>query len=235
MMDRISLDVDTSSSRTLLWTWFRAKARHPESKITVNQSLSGLGYHIKIHKKCTPLENIMERAIIGDDGWRLMYSIRRWALCGEEFIDICHNTNGKEDVLEVDMNQLLKKHSEDVDYVLKNIYKNPLKAGDKVGKMAEEIKPKLKKLQKEYFVTCIGFNGDDLYAKIKKIAEDTSEKDKSFKWRLFESFFPKYDYLFTIISKNKDQAYQRGEWMKRVVKKEFDIDIYYWIKKKINK
>jgi len=240
-MKRISLDIDTGSARALLWTWFRCRFHFPKSRIKVEQSLSGIGYHIEILKSTTPLENIKARAILGDDPGRLLYAIRRWALAGKEYIDICHDSNGHERTVEIDMENLLEPYKKDVDFILKKQVGK--KVGEKVEELVEKIKPELKKLQKEYFITTFAFNTEQLMEKLKKVCIDTAERDKSFRFRIYESFVPLAQYFLAITSKTKDQAFQRGMWfLKKVFTEEdkknikkFGKEKYFWVKQKMSK
>lgn len=79
-------------------------------------------------------------------------------------------------------------------------------------------------------MTSIGIKGEVLKEKTKKIAMDISLKDETFKWKIFKSYFPQYDFSICIFSKSKDKGMQRGAWMKRVLKKEYNEDILYYVK-----
>lgn len=251
--DKISVDLDSGSTRNLLWSYFKCRNMFPENKVGVFQSLSGVGYHIKINKGVEPLENLKIRALLDDDAFRLRFALKKLALDGAEFVDIAHTTNGKEEVKEIDMDALLEPHKEKVEYVLKNWFTDPEKVTELVNEINDGVHPKLKKLQKKYFITVFAFNTEQLMEKIKKICSDISEKDKSFRYRIYESYLPTSDYFLAITSRTKNQAMQRGMWFIRVkkgkpmvlteedlknivtFKSNKDKDVYFWIKCKKSK
>jgi len=84
----------------------------------------------------------------------------------------------------------------------------------------------------EEFLTMIGIDSDDLKQKLEKICSDIRVKDKTFKYRFYEQKEGKYKFILTIGSGSKNQAMQRGAWMKRVLKKEFNIEMLYWVRQK---
>ena len=89
-------------------------------------------------------------------------------------------------------------------------------------------------MQRRVWITCIGFS-EEIKGNFEDICEDIAERDKSFKYRIYESYFPRYDFVLVIFSESKDQAMQRGEWFKRVFKRELGVDLLYWVKEKKEK
>lgn len=83
---------------------------------------------------------------------------------------------------------------------------------------------------KEYrFKTVIGFK-KMLLDEVLKICRDTYNIDDTFRYKIVESWFPKYDYILIIYSKDRDQAFKRGIW---IVKKALkDHGLLFWVKEK---
>ncbi|HDD68945.1 MAG TPA: hypothetical protein ENG61_01130 [Candidatus Korarchaeota archaeon] len=218
----IGIDIDSPKVFDLLLIYMRARKLFPHSKIEVFISPSGRGFHLKIWKRCTILENIFYRAAVGDDPERLRLSIAKLFLNpDEQFFDILFDVKFKKKSRKIDLEKLLNG----VNLSEKSI--------EEIREMAEKLEGKIK--MKECWVTCIAFSGEEFRERLKVICEDIAIRDPSFKYKIYQSYFPKHDYVLVIFSDNKNQAYQRGEWFRRVIKKELGKDINYWVKIKKTK
>lgn len=228
------VDIDSSSVFNLLRMYLDVKVMFPESEIIVRQSSSGLGFHliIRLPHEITVLEDILFRAVLGDCSLRVIISLKKIFLSDgeEQYPDIIFDEKNNKKDEPFNFNALLKPFSEKIDYIINNWGRGECLA--MIKEVSDQIKPEIESIQKEIYMCCVGFSGDELKERIKKIATDTFEKDNSFKWKIYQSYFKDYDYVFIVYSNNKDQAMQRGAWMKKVLKKEFNVDVFYWVKKK---
>lgn len=218
---RVGIDLDSSSSYVLLRTYLTARHLFPNTPIKVETSKSGTGYHIRINKEVTILENIMFRYLLNDDLIRLKLSISKLFMnpeIGKDF-DILFNGRGIE---KIDMEHLLKPHERDIN----KIYERWGFMDKTVQKVAEKIEPKIPK--KTVWLTCIGINGEKSKEDLKQVCLDISEKDSSFKWKLYQDYGKKYDYLLVIFSGSKNEAHRRGVWFHHKV----DKKLLYWVKMK---
>ena len=78
------------------------------------------------------------------------------------------------------------------------------------------------------WITCIGIK-ELLLERMEKVCGDIVEKDETFRYKIVQSKFPKYDRVVLIFSPTESQAHRRGVWF---VKKAFkDEHLLYWVKK----
>jgi hypothetical protein len=239
-VSKISVDIDEFNIRRLLNSWLMAKKFFPNSKIKVLYSPSHEGFHLIIYKKVSILENILWRALLWDDEKRLMISLRRIALNWENpNPDIAFDLKSGKKAEEIDFEKII--------YPYRKIVKKILKKWDKVDEMVEELAKKIEqKIQKkDTFVTMFAFNTKELKEKLQKICSDIAEKDSTFKYKIYQNFSPKSDYLLAIFSGSETQAFERGEWFIRVLKGKKEVlskddlnkiikfgkEKYYWVKK----
>jgi hypothetical protein len=208
------VDLDSCSVEDLLVTvWKGLRAGLKLHKIAV--SPSGKGFHVYFLGDANAEENIKFRALLDDDPYRLRYSIKRWALGGQVDISFQRTGYGKEKVIHDENKKLFDEEK------LKSL------SLEDVVKMASEVKVEVS----PYYITCIGLNGNAaIYERIKQICEDTFRKDETFKFRVYPSYFEQYEKLLVVQSPNRDQAFQRGEWLKRVLLKELGLEVQYWVK-----
>jgi len=80
--------------------------------------------------------------------------------------------------------------------------------------------------------TCIAFNSD-LLDQMNDICKDIAKKDETFRFRIRKTsrtlgYEPKFDYVLTILSEDKDKAHKRGTLF---VKRYFEgRNLLYWVR-----
>ena len=80
------------------------------------------------------------------------------------------------------------------------------------------------------FKTIIKFPSE--YAsEVERICKSISLKDESFKYKIVDSWYQPNTKVLIIYSKDKDKAFRRGEWMKHVLEKEYQLKTLYMVKK----
>ncbi|MBO3801777.1 MAG: hypothetical protein JTT12_05615 [Candidatus Brockarchaeota archaeon] len=209
----ISIDIDEFNVFTLyktIWKGLKLGLKFERAEI----SPSGNGFHVIFSDEVDDLENIIYRAILDDDPYRLRYSIKRYSMGGQ--VDICFSVKNK-------------KKSKKIEEKLLNL--EELKKAERIEeviKLAENSE--VNKLKPEFYITVIPFDGEELREKVAKIIEDIEAKDESFKASIYRSYLKDYYYVIVIKSPDKNQAYQRGEWFLKILKKEFQYDTFYWVK-----
>ena len=228
-MKEVNVDLDSRDIANMLLTYFKAQKIFPKSKIVVEVSSSGNGFHILIplKKEISFNENIKYRALLNDCSERLRLSITKHIMNDTEEHDLIFTEKAGKKVKIINMKLILKPHSKLINQIDENWETN------EALKLIEELAKKIEKkipLKKGY-VTSIGIKGKVLLEKIRKIAKDTYHRDNTFKYRLFNSYFPDSDYVFCVFSKTKNQAMQRGAWIRRVIKKELNKELLYYVKK----
>jgi len=219
----ISIDIDEFNVERLYITLWKGKNLGLNLE-EVRISPSGYGFQV-IYSDNVPKEKVVQvRALLDDDPYRLRYALKRLALGST--VDICFSMKkiGR-------AKTIWKKNGKkliNIDEIFS------CKSVEEVAKLAE--KSSLKEFEKKYYVTAIGLSCDyAILDRIKQICEDTNRKDETFKFKIYPSFFEKYDYVLVVFSANKDQAYQRGEWLKKVFLKELGLDVLYWVKERKEK
>ena len=233
----IGIDIDSSSTYDLIFTYLKARKLFPDEKITVKLSPSGSGFHLIIHKEVTILENIYYRIMLHDDPWRVILSIKKLFMNPDEkHFDIIFDSKWGRDSKIIDIEEILKENIDDVKYIYENWGTN--KALRRLVELSERVDKKIPK--QETWLTCFAFNGIELKDRLNKICEDVRKKDYSFKYKIYDSYLKDAQFMLVIFSPNKDQAFQRGEWFLRILNekekgniKKFDGK-YYWVKKRGN-
>ena len=228
-MKEVNIDLDSRDIANMLLTYFKSQKIFLKSKISVEVSSSGSGFHILIplSREISFNENIKYRALLNDCSERIRLSITKNIMNDKEEHDLIFTEKAGKKVKIINMELIFKPHSELINQINENWETN--KALELIEILAKKIERKIP-LKKGY-VTSIGIKGKVLLERLKKIAGDIYIKDKTFKYRFFNSYFPKSDYIFCVFSKNKNQAMQRGAWVRRVIKKELNKEILYYVKK----
>jgi len=260
---RISVDIDDTSERRLLMSWLMAKKFFSDSKVEVRYSPSHTGFHLIVHKEVSLLDNLLWRSMLNDDPNRIRFSLKRLFMDPDEkYIDLLfdYHKGGKAEVLNLE--RFLRPFQPKIRKILKNWDKGG------IDKMVNEIANKIEGTlpTKKVFITSIAFNTIELRDKIRKICEDIHEGtesrpgDTSFRWKIYQNYLegaklgdstqPQPEFMLSIFSPTKDQAFQRGEWFLRVrkgkpvvlseedmkhiatFKNDKGATVYYWIKEK---
>lgn len=202
----LGIDIDRMSKYTLLLTYFKAKKSFPDSRIEVRISSSGKGFHILIHDEMTILENILWRARLNDDDRRLIYSLRKFAHNPDmKFFDLMFNEKYGLKSREIDMDELLKPHMEDVVEIWNDW------GSDESLRLVKELSSKVELSIVRYWTTGIKIK-NTIKDKLVGVFEDISLQDESFRWRIFPNFLG-YGYIALVYSPTKDIAQKRGLWM----------------------
>jgi len=227
----IGIDRDSNRVFDLLLTYFKAKKMFPKAEIVARLSPSRRGFHIIIKKKNTILENFFYRSILNDDAERIRLNMEKFALNNDEVEnDLLFTSKGKKKIKELNMNAIIEGHETDIKDIEENWGTN--NGLEKIETLSKKVEKEIP--TKKVWICSIGFNGEALREKIKKICSDTNVKDETFRYKIYQSYFPKYEYLLVIFgNRNKDQSMQRGAWFKKILKKEFNVDILYYVKEKI--
>jgi hypothetical protein len=235
MVKQISVDLDHRSIVQLLRVYFSSKKLLPGVPMEVFISSSGIGFHLKFYKSVTVEEDLKIRALLWDDADRIVYALKKWALNqNEEYVDLCFDEKekGKETAvpLEEILNRDYRKEAEKISNLINN---GDNDAADKeVKNLAKEIKPKIEPFKKPQWVGCIGFNGDNLRQAIEKVCTDITEKDQTFKYKVYSSFYPEHEWVLVLFDTDKDQLWKRLTWLKnKTVLKDQNTPL--WVKQRI--
>jgi len=223
-LDYIGIDLDTTNTYDFLLTYFKAREMFPEAKIETEISSSGRGFHIIIYKENTILENIFYRALLNDDGRRLVLSLRKfYSNNSMGYFDLIFTNKNGNGVTKIDMDKILEPYKDDVRYIKENWGTN-----EAITKMID-LSEKIKLPTKEVWTTCINFEGEELKERIKEICEDIMIVDNSFKYYIKIDYHSQ-GYQLIIFSNDKDTAHKRGMlFIKKYLK---DVDgLGYWVRK----
>jgi hypothetical protein len=242
-MKNLNVDLDGLNVFELIKSYLHIKKLFVIESIVTELSSSGRGFHLKaiLKEDITPEQNFFYRAMIGDDPMRLSLGMRKYFLNhSEKFKDLIFDIKSGEKVQVFDMAALLEPFKEDIDFIMKNW--GSQEVSERIEKIANSIRDKIP-IVKEVFMTIFAFRSEGLREKILRVCEDTNLRDESFTYRVYESYMPDSDYLFTIFSTSKDQSFMRGQWfLKKVFTpsdlekiKKFGKEKYYWVKKRVNK
>jgi len=183
--------------------------------IRVEVSPSGKGFHIVLEKEnISEFDCLLYRAMLGDDAYRLRYSLIKFALNHET--DVCFERKAKKNSreIEIDIEELKK-----IDVL-------------EVENLVEKYEKKIGNLIKKIYLTVFEIQ-DGKKEEVKKVMEDIAEKDRSFKFRIYSNLMKngKTEYLGIIFSPSKDKAHKRGVWFVNNV----DGVESYWVKTKETK
>ncbi len=188
------------------------------SELTVTFSPSGVGYHIKIPRTVSVLENLKIRALLWDDPYRLLYAFKKWTLNPDEkYVDLCFDEKAGRKEENLDLLGMIHEleSPEFVTTLLYLIRKERVEEADKmVNQLAEKLNPHLNKIRGPMWVCCIAFNGNELREKLEKICSDIAQNDSTFKYRFYPSFFPEFEWLVSLFTHDKDVGWKRLVWLK---------------------
>ena len=235
MVKQISVDLDHRSLVLLLRVYFMSKRLLPNVPMEVFVSSSGIGYHLKFYKVVTVEEDLKIRALLCDDADRIVYALKKWALNPTEaYVDLIFDekAGGKETLLPLE--QILKENFADKINEISGLLENGENdlADEEVRVLADELKPKIEPFKKTQWVGCISFDGDDVREKLEKVCCDIVEKDKTFKWKVYSSFYPDHEWVLVLFDTEKDQLWKRLTWLKnKTVLK--DLNTPLWVKQRI--
>lgn len=206
-VDQIGLDYDDLNITAFLFNYFRVKKDFPKTKIETEMSSSARGLHIRIHKKCTILENFKYRTLYNDDLLRLGLSLKKILMNPDEkYPDLIFDTKNGVEVKKIDMDAILKNHKDLVKLIEKDINKE--KIWKHLEVLANEIYEQFPK--KQIWSTCIQFNGATLKQSVIDTCSDIADQDPTFQWRIWINYQSNKDFTLVIFSKDRDQAYRRG-------------------------
>jgi hypothetical protein len=214
----ISIDIDSTSAVAVYKTIWKGLRLGLHLDV-VEVSPSGSGFHVIFKDDVSPISNIIYRALLEDDPYRLRHSIIRMFMNSQ--VDICFWAKAE------GVSKVVYPSSENF-INLEEIEK--AETVEEVVKLAEASK--LNELKVKSYATVIPFNGSELKDKIDKVINDIMDKDKSFRARIYPSYLPNFDFVLVAFSPDKDTAEKRGMWL---VKKAFPEGHYYWIKEMVQK
>lgn len=202
----LGLDLDRMSKFNLLLTYFKCRRFFPDSEVEVEISSSGKGFHIRVVKEMSILENILWRAKLLDDERRLIYSLRKFAdNTGLDYFDMLFTEKYGLKTQSLDMEGMLEAHRETADTI------NTLWGTEEALNLIRELSEKLQMQIERYWTTAIRIRAEDK-ADVLKTMEDIALKDDSWRWRIFPNYMG-HGYLLIVYSADMDRAHKRGVWL----------------------
>ncbi|MEM1577926.1 MAG: hypothetical protein QXM27_02880 [Candidatus Pacearchaeota archaeon] len=229
-MSYLWIDLDSIDAKLLVRVLVKAMKLPEYEDFAVRVSSSGFGFLLKIYfnKEIDDFKHFIYRAILEDDPYRLRLALNKYYLGERRWLDLAFYEKDQGKIKEI--THIVKKYEKDLKNIVEMIKNNEnIKEIDKkINEVSKKLEKELKPFKKEIFSTNIGFKEKDK-ERIEKVCKDTFEKDPSFKYRIFQSFFPKYDYILTVYSPTKDQAFKRGDWLVKKALK--DLNLLFWVKK----
>ena len=229
----VSVDLDRASPVLLLRAYLCAKHMFPDVPIEVFVSPSGVGFHMKIDKEVTIPENLKIRALLWDEPYRLYYALKKWALNPQEqYIDLVFDekNDGKERL--IDLEAMLQPYKKEVQKIEELVQNGETEKGEElVQKVAKQIEPQLAPYKKPQYVGCIALP-EDLREKLESICADIANKDTSFKYRFYPSFYPQHDWLVCVFDSDKDRVWKRLTWLKNKTPLK-DVNVPLWVKERV--
>jgi hypothetical protein len=228
-MKKIWIDIDSFNAKQLVRILIKAMKLPEYEDFALRVSSSGFGFLLKIYFKedIDYFKHFIYRAILEDDPYRLRLALMKYYLGERKWLDLAFQEKDEGKAKEI--THLIKKYENEIKEIVNLINKNEKIniIDEKVEEVSKKLEKELKIFKKELFSTNIGFN-KKLKEKIEKVCMDTFEKDPTFRYRIFQSYFPKYDYVLTFYSNNRDQAHKRGIWFCKKIFK--DEKLQYWVK-----
>ncbi|MEM0065028.1 MAG: hypothetical protein QW253_00050 [Metallosphaera sp.] len=225
----VGIDVDFGNIYRLIRAYFLLKKWY--GKVEVYYSPSKTGFHIRVPVSVSVLEDILARAVAGDDEFRLVHSLRKIAMSkGEEkWVDLLFKVkNGKEEE-RIDMEGILEKYKNDV-LMLESAIElgDTKKINDALTKLVDDLEKELR--PKSVYAGCIAFNEESLAEELKNVCNDIMLKDPSFKYRIWKSVVPGWEYILTVYTDDEDCAWKKITWLanKTILK---DKKKNMWVKK----
>lgn len=224
----IGIDLDTGETYSLLKTYFRAKSMFPNKVIKVLYSPSGRGFHLRINStEKNVLTHLYKRAMLGDDPYRILFSLKRYGMGGKNAYNIMfrYKNSGMEKPLDID--GILRGYGAEVGEIMEGIKNKEPEVDEEVRKLAEQIDESESIRPIRTWITCFALSREQGEV-AKKTCGDIAEKDSSFRWRLHKSFYPNHDCVLVIYSPDKDTAHKRGTWFNKKVPS--FKGVLYWVK-----
>jgi len=235
----ISIDSDVYSAYRVLQRYLAAKALYPNEEIRVYISSSKLGLHVKIFKQACILEDLIARAMLSDDAYRLVYAIRKLALSEgeEEFVDLCFDWKEEGYEIEINIEAILEPYREEVEKALELLREGKFISADEIiRELAEKVKDQLE-IKQDMYVGCIAFNGDDVLEEVRRVCEDIVVRDETFKYHIYPSYFPEWEYVLAIFDNNKDRCWRKITWFVNKVpilrERRERGEIRFWVKERV--
>ena len=217
----ISVDLDRASPVLLLRSYLSAKRMFPDIPIEVFVSPSGVGFHLKIHKTVSIVENLKTRALLWDEPYRIYYALKKFALNPDEaYIDLVFDEKcgGKEKL--IDLEAMLNPYKKEVQQINEYVRNGETdKAEEVLQKVAKAIEPELSKHKRRQYVGCVAFNGDELLEQLEEICKKIMEKDKTFSWKCYPCWFPEFSWILAVFTDSEKLAWKRITWFKNRAKK----------------
>jgi hypothetical protein len=247
----ISVDLDHSSIVQLLRIYFSAPhaisqvchiddTEASQVPIEITVSSSGVGYHIKLFKQVTVLEDLKIRALLWDHADRLVYALKKWALNPQEaYVDLVFDekNKGKERILPLE--DILNCYKKKVKEIMTLLDKGENeKADNKVRELAKKIEPSIKEYKGKSYVGIIAFNDDHLREQLETVCTDIADVDTTFTWKMYPSWVPEYEWFLALFGTDKDQLWKRLVWLKNNAKDKDgklllkDVDTRMWTKER---
>jgi len=194
-VNRIGLDYDHTNIWKLVVNYFKIKYDHPDSKVDVYISPSGRGFHIKIHKEVSVLENLFYRAKYDDCSKRLKLAMSKLLMDKDTDVDILFDKKGNKKVKKIDIENLIGKDR--IEKVLKEY--GSMESFELMVKIAEDLKKKIKfpKLHK----LIIEFDEDYYIDFFNKIGEEYYKKT-GYRYEILENRYPYSKWIFVVYYKN---------------------------------
>jgi len=142
-MKEVNVDLDSRDISRMLLTYFKAKRIFPTSRIKVEVSSSGNGFHILIPliRNINFEENIKYRALLNDCSERIRLSITKNIMNDKEKHDLIFTEKAGKKVKPLNIEFLLKPHLELVNQINEKWETN--EALELIDKLAEKIKEKI--------------------------------------------------------------------------------------------
>ena len=217
----ISVDLDRASPVLLLRSYLSAKRMFPDIPIEVFVSPSGVGFHLKIHKTVSIVENLKTRALLWDEPYRIYYALKKFALNPDEaYIDLVFDEKcgGKEKPL--DLEAMLNPYKKEVQQINELVQNGETdKAEEVLQKVAKAIEPELDKHKKPQFVGCLAFKTDELREQLEEICKKIMEKDSNFSWKIYPAWWPGWDWILALFGTDKNKLWKKLVWFKNRAKK----------------
>jgi len=196
-MGRATIDIDSNNiSRLLKTIWKAVRMGVKIEKIAI--SPSGKGFHVVVSSPNikTDMDNIVVRALLDDDPYRIRYSLKRMAFGGKVDILFEAKEGGceREIDLGINFNELEKMNLEEV------------------MELAEKMK---EKIPVGSYYALIFEIPDEKFDDIKETLEDIAARDPSFKFSIRRNLYKKgkTEYIGVVICPDKDTAHKRGVWL----------------------
>jgi len=218
----ISVDLDRASILQLLRVYFTAPrafklvtGREYDGKVSAETSPSGVGFHVMLHADVSPLEDLKIRALLWDDPVRIAYALRKWTLNpSERHVDLRFDEKSGGKVVRIPLDSLLSPYASTIHVQHHVGVGEGEKAEREVKALAEKLKPEIDKYKTPSFIGCISFKGDELHEALIKVCGEIAAKDQTFKWRIYPSFMPEWDWILSVFTTEKEKAWKRITWLK---------------------